>query len=64
MKIKELFELMENPLYLANVGLYFGSDCEDALEMIADELVAKYGNKEILDFNVETISITVYNSKE
>ncbi len=59
MTVKELFELMESPSYLTDVDLYFGSDCENATDMTADELMAKYGNKQILSFDVSAISITI-----
>lgn len=59
MTIKELFELMESPLYLTDVDLYFGSDCENAIEMTADKLIVKYGDKQISSFDVSAISITI-----
>ncbi len=59
MTVKELFELMESPLYLTNVDLCFGSDCENAAEMTADKVIAKYGDKQISSFDVSAISITI-----
>ncbi|MEZ3453548.1 MAG: hypothetical protein K1W17_04175 [Oscillospiraceae bacterium] len=61
MTVKNFFELMESQLYFVDVDLYFDDDCENAVEMTADEVVSKYADREIISFDTgyDGMSVTI-----